>query len=164
MLAGHPEVWDFLSENSEVYGPASDVGFFKGLVRDANSSVRRAVGDRVDEIDSWRRKLISAMPPVNLPEAPWSSARSDAGRPEEGGAEALLGRARSTALPSRESSQTPGRPAAQVLAPHSCEWAMGWLACSWQLTDSRPCSARALTRLHHGAQLVGWQQHWQGCC
>ena len=81
-VAGHSEVWDFLSENSEAYGPASEVGFFKGLVRDANTSVRRAVGDMVDEIDTTRRKIISVVPTVNLPEAPWAS-RGVAAAPQE---------------------------------------------------------------------------------
>ena len=71
LLTGHPEVWDFLSEHSDTYGPASEVGFFKGLVRDANTSVRRAVGDMVDEIDTTRRKIISVVPTVTLPEVSW---------------------------------------------------------------------------------------------
>lgn len=69
--AGHLEVWEFLSESSEAYGPASEVGFFKGLVRDANTSVRHAVGDMVDNIDTTRRKILSNVPTVTLPDAPW---------------------------------------------------------------------------------------------
>ena len=106
--AGHSEVWDFLSENSEAYGPASEVGFFKGLVRDANTSVRRAVGDMVDEIDTTRKKIISVVPTVSLPEAPWVS-RGGPGGPPGGTAE----------LPRRGESFSavggmPGRPASQV--------------------------------------------------
>ena len=44
--AGSAAIIEFLSENSSTY-EISDVGFFKGLVRDANTSVRRAVGDMV---------------------------------------------------------------------------------------------------------------------
>ena len=38
---------DFLEQGSSTYEPAGDVGFLKGLVRDANASVRRAVEDMV---------------------------------------------------------------------------------------------------------------------
>ena len=44
--AGSAATIEFLSENSSAYEP-SDVGFLKGLVRDANASMRRAVGDMV---------------------------------------------------------------------------------------------------------------------
>ena len=37
---------EFLSEGSSAYEP-SEVGFLKGLVRDANASVRRAMEDMV---------------------------------------------------------------------------------------------------------------------
>ena len=45
--AGSAAMRDFLEQGSSTYEPAGDVGFLKGLVRDANASVRRAVEDMV---------------------------------------------------------------------------------------------------------------------
>ena len=47
-LAGSAAMRDFLEQGSSTYEPAGDVGFLKGLVRDANASVRRAVEDMVN--------------------------------------------------------------------------------------------------------------------
>ena len=101
-------MWDFLSESSEAYGPASEIGFFKGLVRDANTSVRRAVGDMVDEIDTTRRKLISVVPTVTLPEAPWAKLGAGSG-----------GVPSSEALP-RRGSFSGGNSAACQVQPQVC--------------------------------------------
>ena len=153
-------MWDFLSEASEAYGPASDVGFFKGLVRDANTSVRRAVGDRVDEIDTWRRKIISAMPPVSLPEAPWVKVAGGSNQVEASGAEALLGRG---LPPAGQAFQVRGEYALGLLS-HLCCTALCWYhmdyAIVWSVHELPGWDAAGRV---HGLHSLLFRAHPTGC-
>lgn len=126
--AGHAEVWDFLSEASEAYGPASEVSFLKGLVRDANTSVRRAVGDMVDNMDSQRKKIISVVPNMGLPlpEAPWAAR----GGASAGGLDPLQRLGSISSATARQGSRvSPQHCFPTAVFQHSQVKSCGWHAC-----------------------------------
>ncbi|CAL8462775.1 g2308 [Coccomyxa elongata] len=63
-VAGCKEVWEFLSAWSELYGLSTEGGFLRSVsakIQGANTSMRRAVGDMVEEMDMTRRKSIARL-------------------------------------------------------------------------------------------------------